>query len=49
LEGNGLSKWSSTNMKGGISSCFLFFVVSGSSWYVCGMGVDGLVLALTCA
>jgi hypothetical protein len=36
-------------MKGGISSCFLFFIVSGSSWFVCGMGVDGLVLAFACA
>jgi hypothetical protein len=45
LEGDGLSKWFSKNMKGGISSCFLFFIVSGSSWFVCGMGVDGLVLA----
>jgi len=49
LEGDGLSKRFSTNMKGGISSCFLFFIVSGSSWFVRGLGVDGLVLAFACA
>jgi hypothetical protein len=49
LEGDGLSKPFSTNMKGGISSCFLFFIVSGSSWFVYGMGVDGLVVTFACA